>query len=122
MGGYIMENTHYLDDVVQNLGWLDRVLRFAIGAVLLALPCYLMVSGIMEVKWYLVGAMLLSVYPLLTSVIGIDQIYNFFNVKSCGTSPRNQCGSFPYEIDAALGHNPIPDSKIEHSLEHSRHL
>jgi len=109
-------------DVVQNLGWLDRVLRFTVGAVLLALPCYLMISGAMDVKWYLVGAMLLSVYPLLTSVIGIDQIYKYFNVKSCGTSSRNQCGTFPYEIDAALGRNPIPDNDIEHSLEHSRHL
>jgi len=108
--------------VPQNLGWLDRVLRFTVGAVLLALPCFLMVSGIMEVTWYLVGAMLLSVYPLMTSIIGIDQIYSFFNVKSCGMSARNQCGTFPYEIDAALGRNPVPDSDIEHSLEHSRHL
>lgn len=116
-----MENSHYSDDVIQNLGWMDRVLRFVTGAVLLALPCYLMISGAMDVKWYLVGAMLLSVYPLTTSVIGVDQIYRFLKVKSCGTSPRNQCGTFPYEIDAALGRNPIPDNHIEHSLEHSRH-
>ena len=107
--------------VIQNLGWLDRVLRFVVGAVLLAFPCFMIASGVSEVTWYLVGAMLLAVYPLLTSVIGIDQIYNFFQVKSCGGSGRNQCGTFPYEIDAALGNNPIPDSDIEHSLEHSRH-
>jgi hypothetical protein len=107
--------------VIQNLGWLDRVLRFAVGATLLAMPCFLIVSGVSEVTWYLVGAMLLSVYPLLTSVIGIDQIYNFFHVKTCGTSNRNQCGTFPYEIDAALGNNPIPDNDFEHSLEHSHH-
>lgn len=117
-----MNYSQHAIGVIQNLGWLDRVLRFVVGAVLLALPCFLMVSGVMAVNWYLVGAMLLSVYPLLTSVIGIDQIYNFFNVKSCGTSDRNQCGTFPYEIDAALGNNPIPDSEVEHSLEHSRHL
>ena len=107
--------------VIQNLGWLDRVLRFTVGAALLAMPCFLIVTGIMDVTWYLVGAMLLSVYPLLTSVIGIDQIYNFFHVKSCGGSDRNQCGTFPYEIDSALGNNPIPDSDVEHSLEHSHH-
>jgi len=117
-----MSYSHYAIDVPQNLGWLDRVLRFAAGAVLLAMPCYLVISGIMEVRWYLVGAMLLSVYPLMTSIIGIDQVYKFFNVKSCGTSTRNQCGTFPYEIDAALGRNPIPDNHVEHSLERSRHL
>lgn len=107
--------------VIQNLGWIDRVFRFTIGVVLLAMPCFLILSGAMEVTWYLVGSMLLSVYPLITSMIGVDQIYRFFNVKSCGTSNRNQCGTFPYEIDAALGNNPIPDSDIEHSLEHSHH-
>ena len=117
-----MQYSQHTNGVIQNLGWLDRVLRFTVGAVLLAMPCFLIVSGAMEVTWYLVGAMLLSVYPLMTSVIGIDQIYNFFHVRSCGTSARNQCGTFPYEIDAALGRNPIPDNDIEHSLEHSRHL
>jgi len=107
--------------VIQNLGWLDRVLRFVVGTVLLATPCYLILSGNMMANWYLVGAMFLSVYPLMTSVIGTDQVYRFFNVKSCDTSSRNQCGTFPYEIDAALGHNPKPDSDIEHSLERSHH-
>ena len=113
---------HTTVGVMQNLGWFDRVLRFVLGSVLLALPCYLIISGSHEVTWYLMGTILLSVYPLLTSIIGVDQIYNFFNMKSCGTSSRNQCGTFPFEIDAALGNNPIPDSDIEHSLEHSRHL
>lgn len=91
------------NDVIQNLGWLDRVLRFFVGAVLLALPCFLIISGTMEVTWYLVGAMLVSVYPLLTSFIGIDEIYRFFNVKSCDTSGKNRCGTFPDELDAAFG-------------------
>lgn len=108
-------------DVIQNLGWLDRVLRFVIGVVLLAVPCFLIYSGEMGPTWYLVASMLLSTYPLVTSFIGVDQIYNFFHVKSCGTSERNRCGSFPYEIDAALGRNPVPDSDIEHSLEKSHH-
>lgn len=98
-----MSYSHTSNDVIQNLGWLDRVLRFCVGAVLLALPCFLIISGTMEVTWYLVGAMLVSVYPLLTSFIGIDEIYRFFNVKSCGTSPGNRCGTFPDEIHSAFG-------------------
>lgn len=113
--------TQHTIGVIQNLGWLDRVLRFTIGVVLLAMPCFLILSGAMETTWYLVGSMLLSVYPLMTSIIGVDQFYRFMGVKSCGTSDRNQCGTFPYEIDAALGHKPIPDSDVEHSLERSHH-
>ena len=116
-----MTNSQQTIGVIQNLGWLDRVLRFAIGVVLLAMPCFLMLSGTVGVTWYLVGSMLLSVYPLMTSIVGVDQMYEYFHVKSCGTSERNQCGTFPYEIDAALGNKPIPDSDIEHSLEHSHH-
>lgn len=108
-------------DVIQNLGWLDRVLRFVTGVVLLAIPCFLILSGAMETTWYLVASMLLSVYPLMTSIIGVDQVYKFLGVKSCGTSDRNQCGTFPYEVDAALGRKPIPDSDVEHSLERSHH-
>lgn len=106
--------------VMQNLGWHDRIFRVVIGSLMIAIPCYLLATSQSESVW-LFYAMLVAVYPLMTGIIGIDQLYNWAGVKSCGTSSRNQCGTFPYEIDAALGHNPIPDSDIEHSLEHSHH-
>lgn len=106
-------------EVVQNLGWLDRILRIVIGVVFVGLPCFYLLSG-QSSPWYLY-LMLLAVYPLMTGMLGRDLIYDLFKVKSCGTSERNQCGTFPYEIDAALGRKPIPDSEIEHSLERSHH-
>lgn len=106
--------------VMQNLGWHDRLLRVVIGSLMIAIPCYLLLTGRSEASW-LYYILLAAVYPALTGIIGIDHLYNIMGVKSCGGSNKNQCGTFPYEVDAAMGHNPIPDSKIEHSLEHSHH-
>ena len=106
--------------VLQNLGWHDRVARVIIGAGMIAVPCYYIITAGTS-NWYLVSIILLAVYPLLTGIIGVDQLYRFMGVKSCGTSERNQCGTFPFEVDAALGHHPIPRSDIEHSLESSSH-
>ena len=106
-------------EVVQNLGWLDRVIRVVIGVAFVSVPCYYLFSG-QSASWY-TYLMLLAVYPLMTGMLGRDLLYDLFKVKSCGASERNQCGTFPYEIDAALGRHPIPDSDVEHSLERSHH-
>ena len=107
--------------VMQNLGWLDRVLRELAGAVMLGYPVFLIMTND-EVQspwvWY---SMLLSIYPWLTGILGFDPIYAQFAVRSCDTSGTNPCGTFPYEVDAALGRKPIPNSNIEHSLEDARH-
>ncbi len=107
------------EGVMQNLGWLDRVLRVLLSGALLLVPMLLAeTSGVQE--WQSLF-MLLAIYPLLTGIIGVDPIYQGLHLRSCDTSRRNQCGTFPYEVDAALGHDPQPGSNIEHSLEHSRH-
>lgn len=106
--------------VIQNMGWHDRVVRVVIGAMMIFIPIYLMLTGTPVTTWMYV-LILVAVYPMLTSIVGFDIFYRMFDVKSCGTSSRNQCGSFPYEIDAALGHNPIPDNDVIHDLEHSHH-
>jgi len=107
--------------VLQNLGWLDRVARVLVGTAALAYPLFL-ISTNDEVQsqwvWY---SMLTSIYPWLTGILGYDPIYALFNIRTCGGSERNPCGTFPYEVDAALGRNPIPNGEVEHSLESSRH-
>jgi hypothetical protein len=125
------DNTQRLEDktmkrvrqklgVVQNLGWLDRTLRVVFGAALIAIPCYFLITGSLMSPWY-AFLMLFAVYPIMTGVLGCDLLYNLANVKTCDTSDRNVCGSFPYEIDAALGRKPIPHSDIDRSLENSHH-
>jgi hypothetical protein len=105
--------------VIQNMGWLDRVVRVILGSVLLAFAISALGPGTTP-PWALYVA-LVSVYPLLTGIIGWDPIYEAVTVKTCGTSERNPCGTFPFEVDAALGHHPIPRNDVEHSLENSKH-
>lgn len=107
------------EGVIQNLGWLERVIRVVLSGVLLGMPMYFLEISHPS-TWYYVS-MLLAAYPLLTGIIGIDPVYKSLNLRTCDTSQRNQCGSFPYEVDAALGRNPKPINDVEHSLEHSRH-
>jgi hypothetical protein len=107
-------------EVIQNMGWLDRVLRAVAGAALLAFAMTAMMASNENLTWALY-AVLASVYPLLTAIVGWDPIYEMMTVRTCGMSDRNPCGTFPFEVDAALGHRPIPRSDIEHSLENSRH-
>jgi hypothetical protein len=115
--------------VVENLGWLDRILRFIIGTTFISVsatylfisettPVWLRQSEIPVWPYYL---MMIAIYPMITAILGRDPLYGLFGVKSCDTSARNVCGTFPFEIDAALGHKPIPDSEIEHSLSMSHH-
>lgn len=103
--------------VLQNLGWLDRTIRVVVSMALIGAGAFSASSGLAWPTY----ALLFAIYPLLTGIIGYDPVYSQFKIRSCGLAERNQCGTFPYEIDAALGHHPIPGSDIEHSLEHSHH-
>ena len=115
--------------VPENLGWLDRLLRFIIGTAMMAAAFTYLIIGSTTPAWLTEQAprawpyyfLLIAIYPFVTAILGRDPVYALFNVKSCDTSPRNICGSFPFEIDTALGNNPIPDSEIEHSLSTSHH-
>ncbi len=106
--------------VVQNLGWFDRVLRFLAGAGFIVVPAFWLATDPTSTTWtyYL---MLGSIYPTLTGILGWDPIYCALNIKSCDTSETNQCGSFPYELDAARGNEPIPTSEYDRRLENAYH-
>jgi len=106
--------------VIQNIGLFDRVLRLTIGAALLGgVFVHLGVHHAL-VSWHGYVTML-SVYPLITAWLGWDPIYQVFETKTCDLSSRNRCGTVPYQVDAALGHNPIPNKDYDHSLSGSHH-
>jgi len=116
--------------VIENLGWLDRTIRFIVGTAFISISATYLFIAETTPAWLRQGEpnvwpyylMIIAIYPLATAILGRDPIYGFFNVKSCDTSERNVCGTFPYEVDAALGHKPVPDSEIEHSLSMSHHV
>ena len=107
---------------IHNLGLVDRTIRFFGGGVLLA-------YGVVDIALrgnnaVAAVAIVLSVYPLLTTVMGWDPFYQLIGGRSCSLeSGRNQCGTLPFELDAALGHNPKPPigREHEHNLTAARH-
>jgi len=106
----------------ENIGLVDRMVRFFGGGALMAF-------GVMSAL--LTGhdvisaiAILLAVYPLMTTVMGWDPIYQLLGARTCALEGgRNQCGTLPYELDSALGHEPKPDDgyNYDHSLTGSQH-
>lgn len=107
----------------ENIGLADRLVRLMIGGVLLGVGLiYLTITPAMfttiGVEHLLILAIALSVYPLLTAVLGVDPIYRRFGIRTCSAGGRNQCGSLPYQLKAAVGKAPkYCEVDDEHSLE-----
>ena len=108
--------------ITQNLSMLERVLRFILGTAMIGIPYLLLTQPGATINNLLAWSMVLSSYPFLTSIIGVDPIYRLFKVKSCDISERNRCGSFPFQVDAFVGRNPKPEDDLEHTLTHSTHI
>lgn len=107
---------------VENIGLVDRMVRFFAGGALMVFGVYSALTTSHDVVS--AAAILLAVYPLMTAMLGWDPFYNLIGGRSCNlVGGRNQCGTLPYEVDAALGHNPHPDEGYEydHSLVGSHH-
>lgn len=108
---------------VQNLGIVDRMIRFFGGGVLLAGGVLGMLAGETGLVWAAV-LIILSIYPLMTTMMGWDPFYHMAGARTCSLEGgRNQCGTFPYEVDAALGHEPRPEKGYEYdrSLSGAQH-
>jgi hypothetical protein len=107
--------------VVQNMGLIDRMARFVIGGVLLgSVIGYLQSTSSTMLDWHAyIG--LVSIYPFMTAILGWDPLYHLFGTRTCSLEGRHQCGTFPYELDAARGNNPKPVKEFDHSLYGSQH-
>ena len=106
----------------ENIGLADRMVRFFGGGTLMTLG----VLSALFTKHDVLSAVaiLLSVYPLMTTMMGWDPFYQLIGGRTCKLEGgRNQCGTLPYEVDAALGHKPQPTEGYEydHSLAGSHH-
>lgn len=113
--------------VVQNVGLNDRLLRTLLGWGVIGFAAWDLVNGA-QVGWH-TYAILLAVYPLLTAILGWDPFYAAFGNRSCDVSERNRCGTFPFEVYAALGKHPrcnteydchLSDSNVPAPVRHRR--
>jgi hypothetical protein len=115
-----MEKVRTKLNVVQNMGLMDRMVRVSIGTALIAGGIVSMHNNVM-LTWE-PYAILISCYPLLTCILGWDPVYEMFEARTCSLEAgRNECGTLPFEIDAALGHKPLPDRDFDHSLYGAHH-
>lgn len=99
---------------LQNLGLTDRVLRVIIGSALIAVvlvDLYLRV----DLGWH-AYLPIIAIYPMLTGILGFDPLYSIFNYRTCDSSARSRCGTFPFEVEAALGKNVKCDADYDCSL------
>jgi Inner membrane protein YgaP-like, transmembrane domain len=114
-------------NVIENLGWPDRAIRIMVGTALVAVPLTIITINAprldegASISGWLYVVMLLALYPFWTTAIGWDPFYNLFKVRSCGGTEKNPCGTLPYELDAAVGRHPIPESDVMHSLGTAHH-
>jgi hypothetical protein len=65
-----------------NIGGIERVLRLAVGLVLIA---YAIPLGFSVTGWNWVGW--IGVIPLLTAVVGFCPLYTLFGISTCSTKP-----------------------------------
>lgn len=107
---------------LHNIGIIDRMIRFFVGGGLLFLGVISIVVSETTQVWEAI-VVLLAIYPLMTCVMGWDPIYQMIGLRTGHETGRNVTGTFPFQVDAAAGHNPVPDKEYEydHSLAGSHH-
>ncbi len=100
---------------VQNIGLNDRIVRGVIAFIAIGYPFINMENDqFIGAEVYLI---FIGFYPALTAILGWDPFYTLFNYRTCSAGGRNACGTFPYEVESALGHAPTVDK--EHAYDHS---
>lgn len=105
-----------------NIGLIDRAVRFFAGGALLFVGVISAVTADGIQVWQAV-LVLVSIYPLMTCMMGWDPVYQIIGVRTGSDSGRNVTGTLPYQVDAAMRNNPQPDKDYEydHSLTGSHH-
>ena len=82
----------------QNIGIIDRTARIIVGTILIGawfiLPYPLETGSIIFALLPFLG-----VFPVVTGIIGWCPTYAMLKTKSCGTGKRNNCGTFPDQLD-----------------------
>ena len=107
---------------LHNISIIDRVGRFFVGGALMFFGVISSVVSANVEVWEAV-IMLLAVYPLMTCIMGWDPFYHIVGFRTGAETGRNVTGTFPYQVDAAMGNEPTPDEGYEydHSLSGSHH-
>jgi hypothetical protein len=99
---------------VQNIGWLDRTVRFFVGFALIVFVLRDMQLGI-ALGWH-AYLPIIAIYPLMTGILGWDPFYATAHVKTCDTSSHNKCGTYLFEVESGMGKDVSCDDGYDCSL------
>jgi hypothetical protein len=105
---------------LQNLGLVDRLLRVIIGSGLIAVALINPFQQA-EMGWH-AYLLIIAIYPMLTGILGVDPLYLAFNYRTCDSSRRSRCGTFPFEVEAAFGKDVKCDESYDCSLSGNQHI
>lgn len=78
--------------LLQNVGRWERLARFLAGTALGAYGILIALQG--RAVWPTV-AVLASMYPVISAMVGWDPLYHVFGVRTCG----RHCRQVPFELD-----------------------
>ena len=93
---------------IHNIGLIDRLLRAAVAVILIGQILFVRESPPLQNILLLLG-----MYPAFTAVWGWDPLYHLADMRSCGRSPANVCGTLPAQLRAALQswHKPLTPAR-----------
>lgn len=64
-----------------NVGMVDRVIRFALGVILLAAP-FVFAAPFWSIAIVMYGSVLIGAIMIITSVVGICPLYSLFGLST----------------------------------------
>jgi hypothetical protein len=67
-----------MDDVFENIGAIDRLLRYGLGSLLIGTAFFEMQTPI---GWYAVLP-LIGTYPIFTALLRFDPVYKLFRLRT----------------------------------------
>ena len=96
MVAFLDKSLQNQSNALQNIGIIDRTVRIIVGSAMIGVW---FVYPIATVNIWFALLPLLGVFPLLTGILGWCPTYALLHTKSCGTDKRNNCGTFPDQLD-----------------------
>ena len=88
-----------------NIGFIDRLLRFVVGGLMLGSVFYLSPTVVVGMFGFEIMLMklfaLLSIYPLLTAWLGWDPILNAMSINSATKLQEDTCNNIVDQVKTA---------------------
>lgn len=103
-GVFVMKRIILMALLAPNLGVINRCVRILLGCLLLDFAIAHQQLDGSVITWTLYVGWL-SLYPIITGLLGIDYIHDLIGAKTCDISDRNWSRRLSYKINATISSN-----------------